>query len=106
MLTFKAVQTAVAGGRESVNLSTGPNLSKMRWSSKVVTHHDFDMVPNRPRSQLLHQAYVHVAIARDYYRERRRHQTGGDVARAPWRELRGRGSAVTSGVKDGEKAWN
>ncbi len=84
MLIFKAVQAAVIAGRNSINLSTGPNVAKMRWSSKLVIHHDFDITPTRRRSQLLHQVYSHVASALDSRQERRRHQvlgTGGQSNR-------------------------
>lgn len=77
MLIFKAVQTAVVDGRNAVNLSAGPNIAKMRWSSKVITHHDFDIVPRGRRAQLLHEAYVHAALAKENHQERRRHRTLG-----------------------------
>ncbi|MCH9642233.1 MAG: GNAT family N-acetyltransferase [Actinomycetia bacterium] len=77
MLIFKAVQAAVTAGRNSVNLSTGPNVAKMRWSSKVVTQHDFDIVPMRRRSQLLHQVYSQAASALDSRQELRRHRVLG-----------------------------
>jgi CelD/BcsL family acetyltransferase involved in cellulose biosynthesis len=74
MLIFKAVQSAAGDGRRSVNLSTGPNVAKMRWSSKVVTHNDFDIVPKARRSQLFHQFFTHAALAWDHHQERRRHR--------------------------------
>ncbi len=89
MLIFKAVQAAVTAGRSSVNLSTGPNVAKMRWSSKVVTHHDFDIAPAGRRSRLLHEGYTHLASALDSHQERRRHQvlgSGGQSNR--WKTLR------------------
>ena len=64
MLIFNAAQKAIVDGRRSLNLSSGPNIAKMRWSSTVATHHDFDIVPRRRRSQLLNHAYAHAALAR------------------------------------------
>jgi CelD/BcsL family acetyltransferase involved in cellulose biosynthesis len=74
MLIFRAVQGAVANGRRSVNLSTGPNVAKMRWSSKVVTHNDFDIVPGARGSRLFHEFFTHAALALDHRQERRRHR--------------------------------
>lgn len=92
MLIFRAVQAAVTTGRRSVNLSTGPNVAKMRWSSTVITHHDFDIVPGGRRSQIVHELYSHAATAWDNHKERRRHRVLDD--RKSWKTLlRNRGGS-------------
>lgn len=101
MLVFMAVRAAVTNGRRSVNLSTGPNVAKMRWASKVITHHDFDIVPSRRRSQILHEVYSHAASAMDTHQERRRHRVLEPNAGAkPWKALlRNRGTGGRRGAE-------
>ncbi len=106
MLIFRAVQAAVAGGRGTVNLSAGPNLSKMRWSSKILCHHDFDLVADRQRSQLLHQAYMHAVLERDFQQERRRHSAATPGAKVALKRLPARAVAKFSGPTSQEELWN
>lgn len=75
LLIFNALEYAAENGRSAVNLSTGPDIAKMRWSTDVVTYHDFDIVRQDRRSQALYNAFSHAAMARSTRAESRRHRS-------------------------------
>ena len=52
------IQAAIRRGDRAVNLSTGPVVSKLRWSERLELHQDFTLVSDQPRSQALFSAYT------------------------------------------------
>ena len=74
LLIFEAMAYAAKQGRKAVNLSTGPDISKLRWSNEIVTHHDFTIVRGSLRARLAYGLYAHVAMSRRHRDERRRHR--------------------------------
>lgn len=74
LLIFEALVAAGERGRTSMNLSTGPDVSKLRWSPEIATYHDFAVVRGDLRSQKLYGAYSHVSLARRHRQERLRHR--------------------------------
>lgn len=84
MLIFEAIKVAIAAGRTSVNLSTGPNEAKMRWSSRVLCYNDFTIVPQRRSSQLAHDFFVHLGWILEDRNDRRAHRvTRADQQASP-----------------------
>lgn len=75
LLIFQALETAAEAGRSAVNLSTGPDIAKMRWSTNVVAFHDFDIVRQDRQSRLLYNTYSHATLARDARAEARKHRS-------------------------------
>ena len=71
------IQAAIRRGDRAVNLSTGPVVSKLRWSERLELHQDFTLVSDQPRSQALFSAYTSLSALRRFRRERTRlHRTG------------------------------
>jgi len=60
-----AVKDAQEAGHRQLNLSTGPNQAKLRWTEQVQTTTEFAIVGPRRRSQLLSLGWetLHVAAA-------------------------------------------
>lgn len=56
-LLVECLKRSVASGRRSANLSTGIDVSKLRWSENVCTYNDFVVVNGRSRSRLAFSAY-------------------------------------------------
>ena len=57
-----------------MNLSTGPDIAKMRWSTDVVGFHDFDIVRQDRKSRWLYNSYSHATSARETRNEARKHR--------------------------------
>ena len=74
MLIFEALQEAVSRGRASLNLSTGPDIAKMRWSTTVKTFHDFAIVRSDRKSRWLYGAFSHATLALENRHEARLHR--------------------------------
>ena len=51
LLQRECLRDAVSSGDRVVNLSRGPNASKLRWAEELAIHHDFNVVSNRRRSR-------------------------------------------------------
>jgi CelD/BcsL family acetyltransferase involved in cellulose biosynthesis len=74
LLQGLAMDDAEQLGHRYVNLSTGPNTPKLRWSQEILVHPEFLLVPDRPLSLARFGAYYLVAAAAALKRERRRHK--------------------------------
>jgi CelD/BcsL family acetyltransferase involved in cellulose biosynthesis len=81
MLVYNALLDAVALGRTALNLSTGPSVSKNRWSSTLATYHDFTIVRTDTRSRWLYGAYAHAGLALHQHQEARLHRIKGETKR-------------------------
>jgi hypothetical protein len=68
MLIFNALEQAVSLGRATLNLSTGPGVSKNRWSETVTTYHDFAIVRSDRRSRWIYGAFAHTGLALEHRR--------------------------------------
>jgi hypothetical protein len=77
LLVYESMKTAILLGRSAVNLSTGPDVAKLRWSPSIVTFNDFAVVRGDRRSQWLYGAYAHATLAQHLLQERRRHRLRG-----------------------------
>ena len=69
-----ACEDAVALGHGWLNLSTGPDTAKLRWSEQVTMSPEFTLVPDRLRARLAFGAYWQASAAAAVARERKRHQ--------------------------------
>jgi CelD/BcsL family acetyltransferase involved in cellulose biosynthesis len=69
-----AIDDAVALGHRWVNLSTGPDSAKLRWSEKLVLSAEFVLIPNRLYSRVAFGAYWQASAAAEIVRERSRHR--------------------------------
>jgi CelD/BcsL family acetyltransferase involved in cellulose biosynthesis len=78
LLIYNALEDAVSLGRRRLNLSTGPSLAKNRWSSTVVTYHDFAIVRTDRRSRWLYGAFAHTGLALAHHQEARWHRVKAD----------------------------
>ncbi len=74
MLIFQALSEAIGRGRRSFNLSTGPDIAKLRWTSTVTTFHDFAIVRSDRKSRLLYAAFAHASLALDNRSDARQHR--------------------------------
>jgi hypothetical protein len=72
-LTFEALAEAGLAGRTAVNLSTGPDVAKLRWSTTIRTWNDFAVVRRDPASRWLYGTYSHLSLSLRHRQERRRH---------------------------------
>jgi CelD/BcsL family acetyltransferase involved in cellulose biosynthesis len=61
-------------GHRHVNLSTGPNTAKMRWSEEILVHPEFVLVHDRPLSLARYSGYSLAAVGAAVQRERHRHK--------------------------------
>jgi CelD/BcsL family acetyltransferase involved in cellulose biosynthesis len=77
LLQWTAMGRAVARGDAEVNLSTGPDVAKLRWSEHVVPHMEFVVCGPRPRSRLLLTAYGALGSVAAMRRETKRHRVQG-----------------------------
>jgi CelD/BcsL family acetyltransferase involved in cellulose biosynthesis len=69
-----AIDDAIKLDHRRVNLSTGPDTAKMRWSEYVSVHPEFVLVPNRPLSLATFGTYSLASAVADMRRERSRHR--------------------------------
>jgi CelD/BcsL family acetyltransferase involved in cellulose biosynthesis len=74
LLQGRAIDDAVKLGHRQVNLSTGPDRAKTRWSEHIVASPEFVLVPGRPLSQGKFGAYWLASAAAAVKRERNRHE--------------------------------
>jgi CelD/BcsL family acetyltransferase involved in cellulose biosynthesis len=77
MLIFQALTEAISRGRASLNLSTGPDIAKLRWSSTVTAYHDFAIVRPGRKSRWLYGAFAHASLTLENYKEARRYRVLG-----------------------------
>ncbi len=70
-LTWEALRSVVAAGRDSLNFSAGPDTTKMRWSETLTYSHDFSVARPGRRARLTSSAYLTVAEALRRRDERR-----------------------------------
>jgi hypothetical protein len=68
------VQDAQAAGHREVNLSTGPNQAKLRWTDTVRSSTEFVVVGPRRRSQLLNLGQEVSGVLAGYREARRAHR--------------------------------
>jgi CelD/BcsL family acetyltransferase involved in cellulose biosynthesis len=61
-------------GHRYVNLSTGPNTAKLRWSEEILVHPEFVLVRDRPLSLAKFCGYSLASIGAAVQRERYRHR--------------------------------
>lgn len=73
LLQGRAIDDAIKLGHREVNLSTGPDRAKQRWSEHIVSSPEFVLVPDRPLSIGKFSAYWLAAAAAAVQRERNRH---------------------------------
>jgi CelD/BcsL family acetyltransferase involved in cellulose biosynthesis len=74
LLIFEAMSTAAELRRRALNLSTGPDTAKTRWSETVEVYHDFAIVRGDRRSRWLYAGYAHLSLALTHHEARRRHR--------------------------------
>ena len=74
LLQARAIEDAVALGHNSVNLSTGPDTAKLRWSEKLSMSAEFVLVPDRRFTRIAFGTYWQTSAALNIARERRRHR--------------------------------
>jgi len=74
LLQGRAIDDAVALGHSWVNLSTGPDTAKLRWSEQLAVNPEFALVPDRPFSRMAFGAYWQASAAVAVMRERHRHR--------------------------------
>jgi CelD/BcsL family acetyltransferase involved in cellulose biosynthesis len=88
LLQARAIDDAVALGHRSINLSTGPDTAKLRWSEELEVSAQFVLVPDGGFSRIVSGAYWQTSAAMEMARERRRHRLLPDrhAAAGPNRE--------------------
>lgn len=79
---FSAPKEVILLGRSALNLSTGPGISKNRWSSTVTSYNDFAIVRGDRRSRWLYGAFAHAGLVLEHYREARLHRTRAETVRS------------------------
>lgn len=67
-LVGDVVRRAIAAGERRLNFSSGPTVSKLRWSERLELHQDFVLVPPRARARLAYGLYASVAAVRQFRR--------------------------------------
>jgi CelD/BcsL family acetyltransferase involved in cellulose biosynthesis len=73
LLQGRAMDDAIKLGHRQVNLSTGPDRAKTRWSEEIVASPEFVLVPNQSLSLAKFGAYWLASAAAAVKRERNRH---------------------------------
>ena len=58
LLIRECLGDAIESGDRYVNLSRGPNASKLRWSEELEVHHHFNLVAGTPRSRRVFALYA------------------------------------------------
>lgn len=74
LLQGRAIDDAIKLGHRQVNLSTGPDRAKTRWSEHIVASPEFALVPDRRLSLGKFSAYWLASAASAVKRERNRHE--------------------------------
>lgn len=74
LLQYTAMERALERGDAEVNLSVGPDVSKLRWSEQVVQHPAFVVCGPRSRSRALLSGYAALASVAAVRREAARHR--------------------------------
>lgn len=74
LLQYTAMERALERGDTEVNLSVGPDVSKLRWSEHIVQHPEFVVCGPRGRSRVLLSGYAAAAAVAAVRREAGRHQ--------------------------------
>ncbi|NIZ90900.1 GNAT family N-acetyltransferase [Kineococcus rubinsiae] len=69
-----AVKDAQEAGHRQINLSTGPNQAKLRWTEQVETTTEFSIVAPRRRSQALHVGLETARVLASYREARNAHR--------------------------------
>jgi CelD/BcsL family acetyltransferase involved in cellulose biosynthesis len=82
LLQGRAIDDAIKLGHRQVNLSTGPDRAKTRWSENIVMSPEFVLVSGRPSSLGKFSAYWLASAAAEVKRERSRHE----VLSPPYRQ--------------------
>jgi CelD/BcsL family acetyltransferase involved in cellulose biosynthesis len=77
LLQWHAAESAIEHGRQTFNLSVGPNLAKLRWSEQIVQHPGFAVSAPRPYSQLAFTGYCAAAAVISARREAAYRRVGG-----------------------------
>ncbi|HEY3869621.1 MAG TPA: GNAT family N-acetyltransferase [Actinocrinis sp.] len=77
LLQYTAIERAAGRGDREMNLSAGPDVSKLRWSEQIVQHPEFVMCGSRDRSRRLLAAYAALAALSSVQREAARHKVLG-----------------------------
>jgi CelD/BcsL family acetyltransferase involved in cellulose biosynthesis len=80
LLQYTAIGRAAERGDREMNLSVGPDVSKLRWSEQVVQHPEFVVCGSRDRSRRLLAAYSALSALASVQREAARHQVLCDAA--------------------------
>ena len=75
LLHLHAAETAVERGHREFNLSTGPNVSKFRWSERVVQNPEFIVCGPRRRSRAAFTAYRALSAIAGVRRDAATHRT-------------------------------
>jgi CelD/BcsL family acetyltransferase involved in cellulose biosynthesis len=75
LLTAEVLKAGIRDGARSVNLSSGPETTKLRWSEQIEVHQLFAIVSGRRRSRMAFAAYVQGRAGREV-------RAGHRVARA------------------------
>ncbi len=74
LLQGRAIDDAIKLGHRQVNLSTGPDRAKTRWSEHIVASPEFVLAPDRPLSLGKFGAYWLASAAAAVKRDRNRHE--------------------------------
>jgi CelD/BcsL family acetyltransferase involved in cellulose biosynthesis len=77
LLQWHAAESAIEHGRQTFNLSVGPNLAKLRWSEQIVQHPGFAVSAPRLYSQLAFTGYCAAAAVISARREAAYRRVGG-----------------------------
>jgi CelD/BcsL family acetyltransferase involved in cellulose biosynthesis len=72
-LMAESIRAAILRGDTSLNLSTGPDRSKLRWSRQLRLHEDFYVVRTERRSRLAFAAFWMARASILLHRQRRLH---------------------------------
>lgn len=72
LLIQAAAGDAAARGCRELNHSPGPDVSKLRWTDALRTHHEFHLARTDPMSRLLFGGFTQASAALAVRRERRR----------------------------------
>jgi hypothetical protein len=80
----EALHQAIARGDRLANLSSGPDVAKLRWSEALLLRQHFTIVGPRLRSRLVFRSFLLRSSLRDLrLEEQRRAQAGEPAGRAP-----------------------
>lgn len=69
LLQWHAAESAIQQGRQTFNLSVGPNLAKLRWSEQIQQHPGFAVCAPRRYSQLAFTGYRVASAVISVHRE-------------------------------------